>query len=124
MPSINYKSLCAPATNCNFVLNGSPALGNLGGGSGVLSAPRVTNFDMTLTKNVPLGSEKRILRLQVQAYNVFNHTEIGNTGGTVALNTGAQFNFTTNQLTNGSNLGFMNSAVNARILAFTARVQF
>jgi hypothetical protein len=123
-PSINYTSLCAPATNCNFVLNGAPALGNLGGGSGILSAPHVTNFDMTLTKNIPLGSEKRILRIQAQAYNVFNHTEIGKTDGTSAINAGGQYSFTTNQLTNGANLGFLNSAVNARILAFTARVQF
>ena len=73
---------------------------------------------MTLTKNIPLGSEKRVLRIQAQAYNVFNHTEIS------GLNTGAQFNFTTNQLTNGANVGFINAAMNSRILAFTARVQF
>ena len=66
-------------TGPNNSLVGPPVLGNLGGGSGDLSLPRVTNFDMTLTKNIPLGSEKRIIRIQAQAYNVFNHTEIGTT---------------------------------------------
>ncbi len=69
LATINY-------TGPNNSLVGPPVLGNLGGGAGDLSLPRVTNFDMTLSKNVPLGSEKRVLRIQAQAYNVFNHTEI------------------------------------------------
>ena len=112
-------------TGPNHSLVGPPVLGNLGGGSGDLSAPRVTNFDMTLTKNIPLGSEKRIIRIQAQAYNVFNHTEIGTTSGNgIGINTGAQYSFTTNQLTNQQSVGYINSAVNARILAFSARFQF
>src|SRR6185437_9625386 len=92
-PTINYKSL--GGTSGPYIVNGGPVLGDLGGGSGLLSLPRVTNFDVTLTKNIPLGSEKRVLRIQANAYNVFNHTEIS------GLNTGAQYSFTTNQLTNG-----------------------
>jgi len=95
-----------------------PVLGNLGGGAGDLSNPHVTNFDMTLSKVIPLGSEKRVLKIQAQAYNVFNHTEISSVGS------GAQFGFTTNQLTNGSTLGYITGATNSRILAFTARFQF
>ena len=78
----------------------------------------MTNFDVTLSKTIPLGSEKRILKIQAQAYNVFNHTEI------TGINTGAQYGFTTNQLTNAQSLGYISGASNARILAFTARVQF
>ena len=111
-------------TGPNNSLVGPPVLGNLGGGSGDLSGPRVTNFDMTLSKNIPLGSEKRVLRIQAQAYNVFNHTEIGTTSGGIGIGTGAQYSFTTNQLTNAQSIGYINSAVNARILAFTARIQF
>jgi len=99
-------------------LVGPPVLGNLGGGAGDLSLPRVTNFDMTLTKNIPLGSEKRVLRIQAQAYNVFNHTEIS------GLQTGAQYGFTTNQLTNAQSLGYISSAGPNRIMAFTARFTF
>lgn len=65
MPSIN-------TTGPNNSLVGGPVLGNLGGGSGNLSLPRVTNFDLTLSKIFPLGSEKRTLKIQAQAYNVFN----------------------------------------------------
>jgi hypothetical protein len=93
-------------------------LGNLGGGSGDLSLPRVTNFDVTMSKIIPLGSEKRVLKIQCQAYNVFNHTEISGIG------TGAQYNFTTNLLTNGQTIGYENAAANSRIMAFTARFQF
>jgi Carboxypeptidase regulatory-like domain len=118
MPTINFN----PALNNSLV--GPPVIGNLGGGAGDLSAPRVTNFDMTLSKNIPLGSEKRVLKIQAQAYNVFNHTEIGTTSGGVGIGTGAQYGFTTNQLQNGSTLGYVTSAVNSRILAFTARFQF
>jgi len=73
---------------------------------------------MTISKNIPLGSEKRILRIQAQAYNVFNHTEIS------GLQTGAQYGFTTNQLTNAQSIGYISSATNSRIMAFTARIQF
>lgn len=105
-------------TGPNNSLVGPPVTGNLGGGSGNLSLPRVTNFDVTLSKNIPLGSEKRLLRIQAQAYNVFNHTEIS------GIYTGISFNATTNLVTNGSALGYISSATNARILAFTARIQF
>jgi hypothetical protein len=116
----NAGAFAMPAlpTGPNNSIVGPPALGNLGGGSGVLTRPHVTNFDVTLTKNVPLGSEKRVLRFQAQAYNVFNHTEISGIG------TGIQFSPTTNQVTNPGVLGYITSATGARVLAFSARLQF
>jgi hypothetical protein len=105
-------------TGPNNSLVGPPVLGNLGGGSGDLSLPRTTNFDLTLTKNIPLGSERRILRLQAQAYNAFNHTEIS------GLNTSALYGFTTNQITNPGQLGYISAARPNRIMAFVARFQF
>ena len=105
-------------TGPNNSLVGPPVLGNQGGGAGDLSLPHVTNFDMTLSKSIPLGSEKRILKIQAQAYNVFNHTEI------TGIGTGAQYGFTTNKLTNPQTIGYINGATNSRILAFTARIQF
>ena len=109
--TINFNGL-------NHSLLGSPVLGNVGGGAGDLSLPRTTNFDMTLTKTIPLGSEKRVLRIQAQAYNVFNHTEISGIG------TSAQYSFTTNQLVNGPTLGYETAANPNRVMAFTARVVF
>jgi hypothetical protein len=116
----NANAIGEPAlpTGPNTSIVGPPALGNLGGGSGVLTNPHVTNFDLTLTKNIPLGSEKRILRVQAQAYNVFNHTEISSIGSS------GQYSPTTNQVTNGATLGYITGATNARVLAFSIRLQF
>ena len=113
----------ALANGPNNSLTTGVALGNLGGGSGVFTGPTITNFDVTLTKNIPLGSEKRLLRLQAQAYNVFNHAEFGN-GSSNVINNGIQFNPTTNQVSNLSSLGYANNTLPARIMAFSARLQF
>jgi hypothetical protein len=78
-------AMLALPTGPNNSIQGPPAWGNLGGGNGVLTRPHVTNFDVTLSKNVPLGKWKRVLRFPAQAYNVFNHTEISGIG------TGIQF---------------------------------
>jgi hypothetical protein len=116
----NANAVGEPAlpTGPNNSIVGPPALGNLGGGSGVLTLPHVTNFDVTMTKAIALGSEKRTLRLQAQAYNVFNHTEIS------GINTGAQYSPTTNQLTNGATIGYISGALPNRVMAFSARLQF
>ena len=106
----NVFAMPALATGPNNSIVGPPALGNAGGGSGILSYPRITNFDMTLTKMIPLGSEKRVLKIQAQAYNVFNHSEFN------GMNTGITFNPTTNQVSNAT--------AGARIMAFSARLQF
>jgi hypothetical protein len=111
MPSVNF-------TGPNNSLVGGPVLGNQGGGSGALSLPRYTNFDVTMSKIFPLGSEKRIIRLQAQAYNVFNHTEIS------GVNTGVNFNYTTNAVTNPTTPGYLNATLPNRIMAFTARFEF
>jgi len=110
----------ALATGPDNSIVGPPVLGNLGGGSGVFTNPHVTNFDLTLSKMIPLGSEKRILKFQAQAYNVFNHPEFS------GYNEGITFAPTTNQVSNLSSLGYVNGTVSGsnRILAFSARLQF
>jgi len=106
------------ATGPDNSMVGSPVLGDLGGGAGVLRLPRITNFDATVSKSVPLGSEKRLLKFQAQAYNIFNHTEIN------ALGTGIQFTPSTNQVSNASSLGYATGTLPNRVLAFTVRLQF
>ena len=100
----------------------SPAaavLGNLGGGSGVLSLPHVTNFDMTMVKFIPVGlGEHRGLKLQVQAYNVFNHTQIN------GINTGIQFNPATGAVVNATQAGTPSGALPNRVLAFGLRFDY
>ena len=53
----------------------TPILGNMGGGGGLLELPHVTNIDMTVSKFIPVFSERRGFKIMVQAYNVLNHTE-------------------------------------------------
>ena len=111
-------AMSALATGPNNSIVGPPALGNLGGGAGIFTLPRITNFDVTMTKVIPLGSEKRVLKIQAQAYNVFNHSEFN------SLLTGIQFSPTTNQVSNLNALGYANGTGPARIMAFSARLQF
>ncbi len=112
-------ALPALATGPNNSIVGPAVLGNLGGGAGVLSLPHTTNSDITLTKNIPvMGSETRVLKLQVQAYNVFNHTEIS------GVNTAIQFNPSTNVVSNPAAVGNVNATLPGRVLAFSVRLLF
>ena len=96
----------------------APVLGNMGGGSGVMYLPRTANFDATMTKFIPIGkSERRGLRLQAQAYNVFNHTEY------IGVNSTIQFS-ATGAVTNGGTVGVFNGTLPNRVMAFSARFQF
>jgi len=108
----------ALATGPDNSIVGPPAIGNQGGGSGALTYPHVTNFDLTMTKNIPLGTERRLLRFQVQAYNAFNHPQFN------AMNTGIQFNPATNAVSNPAAIGLPTGTLPARVVAFSARFQF
>ncbi len=94
----------------------TPVLGNLGGGSGVMSLPRVVNLDTTMGKFIPVHGERRGFRFQFQAYNVLNHPEYNGVG------TGLQWDATGKQTSVSA--GVFNSTLPARILAFSARFEF
>jgi len=114
----NAFSMSALATGPDNSIVGPPALGNLGGGAGVLTYPHVTNLDLTVTKEVPLRSERRVLKFQVQAYNALNHPQFN------GKNTGIQFNPATNVVSNATAVGLPTGTLPARVLAFSARFQF
>jgi len=42
---------------------------------GTLRLPGINNWDFTLTKHVPLGSERRYIQFRAEMFNVFNHTQ-------------------------------------------------
>ena len=69
-----------------------------------------------MAKFIPLFGERRGLRIQVQAYNVFNHPEFNSAG------TGLQWDALGNQTSVSA--GIFNGTLPARILAFGARLEF
>ncbi|MBZ5622388.1 MAG: hypothetical protein LAQ69_27200 [Acidobacteriia bacterium] len=50
-------------------------IGNAGGGAGIIYGPGFVNFDASLSRSIPIRSDKRQLKLRLEAFNVFNHTE-------------------------------------------------
>ena len=70
---------CSPTAQANPLqgvgLN-MECFGNAGPGS-LLTIPHthVNNWDITFQKSFPLKSERRSLTFQLQAYNIFNHTQ-------------------------------------------------
>jgi hypothetical protein len=75
---------------------------------------------VTMAKSIRLGSKRRVIKIQAQTYNVFNHTQISGIG------TGIRFSPTTCAVNNPSSLGYVTGtrpARPARILAFSARLQ-
>ena len=96
----------------------TPILGDMGGGAGVLELPHVTNVDMTMSKFIPIFSERRGLKIMVQAYNILNHTEYS------GLNSAIQFNPTSGAVSNPAVAGTPNATLPNRILAFTLRFEY
>ena len=80
--------------------------------------PHTVNFDATMSKFIPIGlGERRGLRIQAQAYNVFNHTEYNGVNSTIQFTA-------TGTIQNLASVGVFNSTLQARVLAFSARVEF
>ncbi len=52
---------------------GDVNFGNVG--NGILRYPGVNNWDLTISKRVPLGSEQRYLQFRTEMFNVWNHTQ-------------------------------------------------
>lgn len=94
----------------------TPVLGNLGGGAGVLTMPKVVNTDATMSKFFPLFGERRGIKVQVQAYNVLNHAEY------VGLGTGLTYDAAGNQTS--LTAGVFNQTLPGRVLAFSVRFEF
>jgi hypothetical protein len=84
---------------------------------GSLRQPSWTNFDMTLAKSIPISIRGRetAIKIQVQAYNVFNHVEFTTIGSTYAF-TGANSVANTNTTT-----GLYTAANSPRQMALTLR---
>jgi hypothetical protein len=98
-----------------FALTPIGSFGNAG--IGILRGPGINNWDVTLSKEIPLGlGEGRKLNFRAESYNLFNHTQFSGVDST------ARFDSSGKQV-NGT-FGAFNAARNPRYLAFTLRVQF
>ena len=101
----NTKAFCRPGMN-------DP--GNAGKYD--LRNPGVNNWDMSLTKNFPVKSERRYFSLRWEAYNAFNHTQYA------GLNTSARFDINGNQ-TNAL-FGTVTSTRTPRVMQGSLRFTF
>ena len=98
-----------------FALTPVGSFGNAG--IGVLRGPGISNYDITLSKKIPLGlGEKRLLEFRAEGYNAFNHTQYS------TVDSAARFDATGKQT--NANFGAFNAARNARIMAFSLRFLF
>ncbi|HYK58490.1 MAG TPA: hypothetical protein VEV85_03585, partial [Bryobacteraceae bacterium] len=108
--------------------------GSIGLDSGYdrLRGPGLENWDMSLFKNVSI-KERAHIQLRLEAFNAFNHTEWGPSGGSNGINSSITFN-SAGKIINlptqlggtGGRLGFgaENAIRAARILQIGAKFYF
>jgi hypothetical protein len=120
---INVVSGCNPKTNvpANLFFNpacfSEPAVGTIGdAGVNIMTNPGLNNWDATLTKSIPLWGEKRSLRLQLQTYNTFNHTQFSSVN--------SSFTFNAAQTNTNLSIGKYTGAQSGRILSLAMHLYF
>ena len=97
-----------------FTLAAPGTFGNIG--LDILRQPSWHNFDLTLQKRIHFSkSERRVLQLRFEAYNLLNHAEFTTMGTSMQLSGTANTNTTYGQFT-ATNPG--------RVLSTTARIEF
>ena len=99
----------------------SPTVGNFGNTPvGLLRQPSWTNWDMTLAKRIPVNVHGREagIRIQIQAYNVFNHVEWTTMGSTYSFS-GPNSSINTNTTT-----GLYTATNSPRQMALTVRFDY
>jgi len=95
----------------------APARGTFGNAPGNnFTGPPINNWDVTLMKNIPLGGETRRLRIRVEAYNLFNHTQF------MTINAAARFDGAGNQI--NPQFGQATAAQRPRTLQLGATLYF
>ncbi len=94
-----------------------PAIGTLGNaGTNVMYGPGYMNWDMTLSRRIPLGRESRALQLKVEAFNVFNHVQF------TGVNSG--FIFNASGVNTNANIGALTGERGPRVVALELRANF
>jgi hypothetical protein len=97
-----------------FTLAPVGTFGNIG--LGILRQPSWYNLDVNLDKRIPIGhSERRVLRMRIEAYNVFNHTEFSTIGTSLQLLGATNVN---------TQFGQYTATLPQRVLSTTLRFEF
>ena len=108
----NFSNWFNPAA---FAVPAKGTFGNSGPNNYI--GPPINSWDMTLMKDIPFGkSETRKLRVRVEAYNLFNHTQF------LTINSAARFDGNGNEI--NSQLGQATAARPPRILQLAAVLYF
>jgi hypothetical protein len=97
-----------------FARPASRSFGNAG--IGYLRGPGTNNWDITISKRVPLGSETRYLQFRTEFFNAFNHTQFS------GYDTTARFDATGKQV--NANFGAYNGARDPRRIQLSLRLMF
>jgi hypothetical protein len=82
----------------------------------VFRLPGMNNADISLFKNIPLGSERRILQFRSEFYNIFNHTQLA------SVDSAPRFDVSGNQV--NTRFGQADSARPARVIQFALAFRF
>lgn len=94
-----------------------PPRGDFGNAAkNVFRGPGTNNWDASLYKNIPLGSEQRTLQFRWEMYNVFNHTQFS------GVNTGARFDVQGRQV--NAQFGQITNARSPRVMQGSLRFVF
>jgi Carboxypeptidase regulatory-like domain/TonB-dependent Receptor Plug Domain len=98
----------------------SPTVGNFGNTpTGILRQPSWSNWDVTLAKRIPVHMGKNgQVRLQFQAYNIFNQVEFTTIGTTF------QFTGPNNSINNNTQTGRYTVTTPPRQIGITVRLDF
>jgi hypothetical protein len=97
-----------------FVRTPQGSFGNAG--VGILRGPGVNNWDLAVTKRVPLFSEGRYVQFRTELFNAFNHTQFS------SIFSGARFDAAGNQV--DPNFGAYSGDRPPRIIQLSLRVVF
>ncbi len=94
-----------------------PAVGTFGNApKDVFRGPGINNWDISLFKNIPVGSERRKLQFRAELYNAFNHTQFS------GVDTGTRFDAQGRQV--NARFGEFTSARAARRIQLALRFTF
>jgi hypothetical protein len=85
-------------------------------GVNILRHPGINNWDLSITKRIPLGGEARWIQFRTELFNAWNHTQFSNVG------TGTSFD--ASGLQTEPNFGVLTGARDPRTIQLSLKVYF